>query len=330
MKTTLLILYLCYSILVCAQPTLSTAITPVIGQNVSFILHDTTGIFQGPSGASQNWTYTLSTGSTQSYTYVASAGTPYANQFNFATIPVAYNDGNGTWHYSDPNSNYHDYFGYKNANDELIYSDPENVLTAPFTYAQLAQDIVSANFTIAGVSGTRTGTSDIYYDAYGTLNLNGTTYNNVARLFHEENFNDITSTDTIVSHIENFYWYDANTMQRVFEINVTYINNAIVAKSVKSYMLSTGIQEPLSNELLHIIPSVAYNQDVQCFTTKSAVKGAVLAVFSADGKKTIEIALSDNLSNYTIPSSQLKKGVYFVQLSNQQNNTVTIQKLVVL
>lgn len=314
--TFLVLVFLSHSIL--AQPVLSTAITPSIGQTESYFIHDTTGIMPGPSGANQTWNFNLNAGLPESFTYISSAGTPYVSSFPNAGTAAFFS---GFYIYFETLPGYFDYYGFSDGTNQMIYSDPETYLVGPFSYQNLSQDICSATFSYSGgVTGTRTGTTDKYYDAYGTLIINGITHNNVARIFMEQNFTDSSNIASNFSHIENFIWFDGNSMSKLFEISVTYnANNVITSKTVKSYSVSTNLAEIVPSEAFRIScnPDSPGKYNLLFKATKS--KKLNMEIYSITGtliqKKNLEVLPGQN--NIEFSMDNYSNGLYFLNLSDE-------------
>lgn len=330
MKTLLLSLLLISCIALKAQPVLSSAITPLVGQTESFFVHDTTGVWPGPSGANQTWNFNLNSGSQQSITYISAAGTPYASSFPFAGAAVTQL---GVYLYYETLPGNFDYYGYSNGSSQMIYSDPETMLVGPFQYQELSQDICSATFSyVGGISGSRTGTTDKYYDAYGTLVINGNTHTNVARIFIEQNLTDSSNTGIQFRHIENFIWFDGNSMNKLLEISTEYnVNNAIVVKTVKSYSVSTGIKENNSVSELSIssTPDGPSKHHLQFSATEK--KNLSIEIFNINGSliHTSNIESFTGINHFEFSMMDEAPGMYLLKVSDNSLTSLRSLKFLV-
>jgi hypothetical protein len=328
MKKLLLSVILFLSLKAIAQPQITTGTIPQIGGVVTYMNHDTTGVAPGMGGANQNWTFSVINTSPQSYTYVNPSATPYVASFS-PNVNIAWSDSNGFYSYGETaiagNNGYLTYYGFKGPGSELLCPlQVEEFRYAPFSYLELRSVLLACTFTNSQGSGTRQGQSDLFYDGYGTLTINSNLYSSVARVFLEENYTDIVGTDSTVYHVENFFWFEINSMSLAFEINTTYVNNAVIDKRVRSYTIASGV-----NEVSHNMASIAITPN----PATNEIKIAASKIESIEIFNTLREKVYDNAEDFgsnagtsgtqpqttnhkpqTIDVSKLTSGIYFVRV----------------
>ena len=327
MKQILLLSITFFYLKVEAQPILTAGIIPKVGQTVTYMLHDTTGVFQGSSGVNQTWTFNVVNTTPRSYTYVDPATTPYAAAFDPA-VNIAYSDSAGFYTYAERTDNYYRYNGFKGPGKEMVFSVFEQTITAPFNYMNLVQSVFASSFLYGATSGQHNGEADQFYDGYGTLILNGVTYNNVVRVFLEENYDDITTSGTVTSHVETFYWYETTTMQRIFEMSTTYVNNAVTAKIVKSYSLITGIEEPSH---LNPAPTISITTEGLVKITNPGLNALTIRVLDLTGKTifTEEVRGISFEKSFSASVAGFAPGLYLVCLINADGKVTDTWKMMI-
>lgn len=178
-----------------AQPTLTKAVhEPQIGDQVVYTRWDTTGIQPGAPGPNQTWNFTLQPlpiSIVDSLVYAAPAG-PIDSLFPQADIMALH----AVWFDTSP-TEVREYL-YRGANTLayegyhmdfiadgglVVYTKMASTLAYPFAYGDAVVD--SAEGTYFGLWMQQfSGVSHLEADAYGSLTVNGATYNNVLRV-HE-------------------------------------------------------------------------------------------------------------------------------------------------
>src|SRR5690606_38513623 len=71
-----------------------------------------------------------------------------------------------------------------------IYTNAEKMYQFPMTYGSSWTDSFSGTATTSGITMTRTGTTEVDYNGYGTVIMPFGTFNNVARLQISQTYND--------------------------------------------------------------------------------------------------------------------------------------------
>ncbi|MBD3636081.1 MAG: T9SS type A sorting domain-containing protein [Crocinitomicaceae bacterium] len=185
----LLIPAICAGTFSFAQPILTQGnVAPAIGDNFTYKRCDWDNN-PGGAGAGITWDFSgLVETATANVDYVDPSTCPSPSSFPNAN--VAGNWGAGTqYEYFNSNSTSLDREGIYASGTAIPYSDPETILTFPFTYSDSYVDQFSGTFT-SGVVLDRAGSVTVTADGYGTLILPNATIPGVLRVKVSEDYGD--------------------------------------------------------------------------------------------------------------------------------------------
>lgn len=200
-----------------SQLTLTSAYEPSAGDIQVDVRADTTGIFQGNSGANQLWNFpTLNRLDSTNAFWMLPSNTPYASLFptsNLALLDTCYN-------YYNKQATFFEIVGYYSHGEPVHYLNPETILTLPFTYNSTMSDNFITGFNASGDSIYETGTETALGDGYGTINLPFGTFLNCLRIKHTINLYDTSLTYNQGFHTTYtiYEWYIPNKKFSVFKI----------------------------------------------------------------------------------------------------------------
>ncbi|PLW98930.1 MAG: hypothetical protein C0594_17665 [Marinilabiliales bacterium] len=226
---TLLSMFIFYTVISIAQPSLSNNTSPSVGDSYTIVRMGITNFSIGSSGPDQTWDLSAVQDSGQANTgsVVSASSTPHAA--NYPTSTVAFQQGDGTYGYYEANSNEYVFNGAYNPYNEVIYTDPETYLQFPFTLGSSFTDSFSG--TVLNPSAQlyyRTGTLTAQADAYGTLIMSDTTYTNIVRVHVLKNYQDSIN----MGGVDYFYIYEEELYQWYLDgIGVAIINYQIINSS---------------------------------------------------------------------------------------------------
>lgn len=297
MKKTLLITSLTFSILVSAQPVILNGNNiPSIGTTAT--LYSGTPVSGiGNPGANQTWDFSnvTFTAPGATWTVVNPASTPY-----FSSFPTA----NYAWTFNFSGSLRYFYFNVSASKfnvlaDNLITPGSGNDFTPntktglkfPFSYGDTLQD------TFQKVGGT-TKTVTVSYDGYGTLITPFATYTNVWRVKEDQGFG-----------LGTYTWENENPLQPILVYTISNNSFTLFGNSPLGLHESNNLQ--LSVDLF---PNPATeNLSIQSSETIKAI--------------TCTNYLGQNviikLENTSLDISSLSKGIYFLNLTTQNGNSIT-------
>lgn len=203
--------------------------------------------------------------------------------------------------------------------------DNGTYINYPTTFGPAQTDIAKGTFISAITNGMTLGTMSTQADAYGTLLLNGQTYNNVLRVKFVQAFNlyapiDITFSNPLGSVTNTVYsYYDATHRYPLLSstnANITVIALGINQTTSSALALNTGtlaVENTIKNEKLRIYPNpardfIGFKGDMENYSKAN--------IYSLDGKliKTADINSGD------IQISDLPPASYFIEISGKNSN----------
>lgn len=204
--------------------------------------------------------------------------------------------------------------------------DNGTYITYPTTFGTSQNDTAKGNFISSLANGICVGTTSTEADAYGTLLLNGQTYNNVLRVKFVQNFSlhlpiDLTFTNPLGNVTNTAYsYYDAT--HRYPLLSSTTINlsvpalgiNQTTSSAVALNIATLAVGNIIQKEKFSVYPNPA--QDFIGF--KGTTEGYSKAnIYSLDGKliKTADV----NSGNIQI--SDLPPASYFIEVSGKNSET---------
>ena len=310
-----------------AQPTLTSANSPQIGDKSVALLADTVGVTAGPSGAGIMWDFsTLSaTGDTAISEVVIPDSTPYSADFPGASQAIKLANGIRYGYYF---SNALEYTLLGEVIPNIItittvYDDPQKLYVNPFTYNSTFSDDFSAE-SVGGAGFYRTGTITVTADAYGTIQLPTGTFSNVLRLKVIKNFIDSLNIGGIV-HIyqaEGYLWFPTDSRWPILSINKMTGPGPTGPTTVRSVSYSASVTSGVNrNNLLsqlafNVYPNPAKDQTTITYNLNKQAK-VKLTLYNKLGQKLKVISDNNQMPGiYEIPLNlgNFNKGVYLIQL----------------
>jgi len=231
-----------------AQITLNSTDVFQTGDTRPIVFADSTGVTPGDSGPNRTWDYSdLVAIDTDTYTFefAAPGATPYGASFPSANLAEIQEDMDGvlSYVYWNVDSAQAEIVGIVGGDDiEIPYSDPQRVITFPFTYNSSQTDTFASTFTVEGTTVNRTGDIETEGDAYGTVITPAGTFNNALRLKISQNIRDVvsvqgltveteTETDTYSWHIEGIRFPVLSIT--MVDVKINGISQGITATAVE-------------------------------------------------------------------------------------------------
>ncbi len=331
-----------FSVAVClagiadAQPTITSAFAPSIGDVFNSNILDTTSVVPGPSGANQSWDFSkLTSKGTSSTSYIDPTTTPYASSYPGTTVAVAV--GSDYYYYSATSSGYYYQGNQSGTKSGFKFSNTEQLMAFPFTYNSTFNDIDSAQFFGSFPGNNVFGPVSGLADAYGTLKVPGAIYTNALRVKLKEVYTDTSFGLHSSSHITSttYSWYVSTQHNPVFTI---VINSSVASgltsalKSVSMSTITTGINESKTMEMgmqLYPNPAKSTNAINMSYTIHQS-SDIVISIFNALGQqmtKSVFPNQSNGFHTETIQLNGLSKGIYTVRI--QGENALAVKNLVV-
>jgi len=211
----------------------------------------------------------------------------------------------------------------------FTYSNFEDWMHFPFTYNNTYTDTWSATFVSGGYNFTRSGSTTVTADSYGTLITPNGTYTNVLRVHFVQVYQDSTYIGTpyiITYNNDEYMWYKDGVHSALAAVfNLT--TSASAPSSGGIYLTgSVGINE-LPNYITSysVFPNPAIDKITINFTLTENKKVDIL-LFNSLGQK-MEINQNTNgfqgLNSVQLNVATLPKGIYFAQVLLDGNIAVT-------
>lgn len=329
MKKILLLFALLISSISFGQVILTSSINPVPGETQKTIDVDTSGILQGNTGGNQVWNFVNLTRTDSSVlSWVASGTTPYAAQFPNSNVASTID--NSTYQYFTTSSTNLIVNGYGGPTLVVSYTDQQTFLEYPFSFNSTFNDNFSGTYSVSGNNVTRTGTSTVTGDAWGTINLPFGSFSNALRVRYTIITKDSSNPGIpIVSNttLNSYVWFVPGKKFPVFEIIYTSTNiNGMFPTSGKSVSYnpnnpSIGITTNSTISPEHFSlgqnypnpfnPSTKINFDIPNFGFVN------LTIYDELGRK-VETLVNQNLQSgsYQVDwtGSKYSSGIYFYTL----------------
>ncbi|MBX7108046.1 MAG: T9SS type A sorting domain-containing protein [Chitinophagales bacterium] len=306
-----------------AQPTITSANMYAAGDVLTMQNADTAGINEGPAGANQTWGFSnlTASGSQYSQSVVAASGTTYASSFPTADLAI---DAGGSFSYFDISGSDFLQLGFAASGIVAAYSDPQKVVSFPFTYNTSFSDNLAATYELNGFTNNRTGTVTFLADGYGKLVLPQQTFNDVLRIKYTENTSDVISIGpiniTTTTVITTYYWMmpgNKNALLSISEIAVTSAGNTVHEKSVSYWpeVVSAGLlTDQVADIQLFPNPTHDYLQFTATLTQQGSARLSICNVAGQTVKVLDDYAVSPGLFRQALDMGDLESGLYHIKL----------------
>ncbi|MCI4666816.1 MAG: T9SS type A sorting domain-containing protein [Bacteroidia bacterium] len=346
MKTQLTLLwgalFLALPFLVSSQPTLTYPGTPPNGTQYTAQLLSNPASFTVSSGANQTWDYSnLTVDTSLLFQLQDPSSVPAATSFPAATYASQTfdADGNGsvTFTFYESNSDSLANLGFTSLQMDqqtqmlvrvtYVHSNPEVLFRYPLSYNDLSADtFVTTSNVVNGLYTQRTGSNEMAYVGYGTLQVPGATYNNVIKLtftqtYSDSSFLDSTTGFSLFSYeAVNHYWYQPGEFTPLLALSSLTIDNGFSANTFNftlSYPRQAASLKNFEIAQLKVFPQPASDVLYASFESQSAGK-LVGELYDLNGRKLMRV-----LDQWTTASEQelqfsvnnLNPGVYLLKLT---------------
>jgi hypothetical protein len=221
----LLVPFFLFQLKLVAQTVLTdTGINPATGD--VYILHSGNYTSPGNSGAGQAWDLTAITlTSTASYTVNPLVQAPSSAQFS-ATANTQMNNGS-IYNFFHASAGALRNAGYVAVSTvAIVYSDAEDLLRYPFSFNDNFSDNFSATFTLSNIAFTRSGSTSVSYDGWGSLQLPTRGFTEVARIHLVQNYTDVSAFNTTTYINDQYLWFVNGHHQALAGVFSTTVNGS--------------------------------------------------------------------------------------------------------
>lgn len=314
-----------------AQPTITDSWQPGVGETYNFVMVDQNFTFP-TAGANQTWDYSnINLGSSLVHDFIDASTTPYAA--NFPNADMAYSPaGSGSYIYYEATATAFNDWGLQNAQTDVTYSNPLSYLIFPITYGDIETD--NASGTIVGGMGTRTTDLEMEGYGYGSLTLPTGTLNNILCVKVTQDITDdygsIDQSSSSVSYIfvstsEKYIIFSLNELVQPTQTNrYGFVKSNYVGLNDETAAgeISTSVYPNPVNKGENFNISIDSKESRTVNINVVDVTGKVV---NAIGSKS----LTTGSNNVSVESDALDAGIYFVNISTDNNAFNSTVKMIV-
>jgi len=317
-----------------AQPTITSASNPQIGQSWSAVLSDPTGFNPGPGGADQSWNFsnldTAEAPALFNFEVRATAGNPLAADYPNATHIIYWTifgfelyqyesadqnqritQGGVTWDPSDTS-----------LLNQVVYTDDDDALNYPLTYQDSytfdsRQEVRGFGFTaVYGIEGTVTA------DGYGSLTTPAGTFTDVLRFRVQRIRIDssffVGQRDTAVQYI----WMQEGNATALLVYETTTSEDEEPSLNWTSPNNANGIFGPLAEKEkeINIFPNPGnsnFQLDLGNFSLHEDIQ---IEILDLQGKLLYEKEMRNNGNIIPLSLEDFSPGIYLISLMDTEGN----------
>jgi hypothetical protein len=308
-----------------AQPTLTAAgYNPVVGDQFTNIA--SAYMSPGSAGANQTWNLsTLTMASTSTTTVVAVSATTYSASFPSCNIAIT---GNGTsFEYFNASAAAYQAYGSGSSSSVDSYSNPEDRLRFPLTYANNYVDYFSSVYMNGGNTVYRSGSTTITVDGYGTLTNPAGTFSNVLRVHNVMTYHDSSNTggnpSVTIFQRDQYLWYLNGNHTAITSVNsftITPPTGSPIINQGAGYLsnATTGIASVAANSaVISLYPNPA-SGNINIAVTLEKNQQVEIKLFNSLGSQTGFLINKEGFhgtNEYHIDTQNFAEGIYFAQIS---------------
>jgi hypothetical protein len=316
-----------------SQPTLTSSWVPSIGLQTRIYAFDgTSGLSEGPSGASQTWDLSsYDTTASQVAKTISPSSAPGSSSFAGATdcaegLSTA---GNNSYTFNKLSGNTYQLIGLSQPTPSAYittYTDPQDIFHFPETYNSSFTDVARITGSFGGSNpGTIKGTTHetVTADAYGTLTTKSGTFANVLRFKVVQDIVDTESvagqTVQLVYHYETYNWVSP-TIPGVILASVSHLTQSGISQDAGYYakVISTGEESLAAAGILDwsIAPQPSSDRATVLIQSDKAGADAELIVYDLTGRQILQSTqtLSVGHNKMAVDVSALTTGIYMASI----------------
>jgi hypothetical protein len=256
----------------------------------------------GSAGANQTWNFsTLGTGLAMTDSIVQPYTTTYGSSYPSANKSFTYSS---YFYYYFTNNDSIIYHGGEGGSWSITFSDPQKILSYPFSYDSTFVDTYSGLSNSAGTLTTNVGTITVTGDGYGTLQLPYGNITNVLRVKTVKDQANTTSGNTTYVTLTSYQWYLPGIHRPVLSLTYNSGTYSTMYISQSDFVGIENIREYINDISFYPNPAIdnlTIETPAQAIIEILNTEGQILKSFNTNDKTT------------TIDISGLTSGMYFVK-----------------
>ena len=314
-----------------AQPVITSANNPVIGEVDSLTYVDSAGISPGPGGTGVIWNFVPSvTTGYATVTFRACTSTPYCDSFPGSNL-VSYTihpSSDSSYDYLNANTASLDFNGgcWFSPSPQFSYQSHNSLIRYPFTYGDCYLDTVYTRNYASGTFLPGTTSDSIAADGYGTLILPTGTYNNVLRVKRWQ------TNSAITGRAEIYYWYKQGCHMPLMCIAQDFTAMGTVSYQQSFYYSNAPLPVEIAGIKKMPVDIKAYpNPATDMLNISFALDdatNAVLTILDITGRTLRMVDLLESgTNNISINTHELTAGLYTLLLHT--NTCIVTQKITI-
>ncbi|MCB0822664.1 MAG: T9SS type A sorting domain-containing protein [Bacteroidales bacterium] len=325
MKTTITLLMIIISAVVLAQPEITEANLPHVGDHVVIAICSNP-VDAGESGANITWDMSgLSEQEEQFFDYIAMTEAPRADSFPNANIcGVSWLDDFSNYKHSSEGLTAEGYVVTSDAIDTtlMVFSNSEKIIELPFSYGDSFMDEFDGNSYVPGIGVFPfDGSISFEADGYGTLILPTGTYNNVVRYhFTREQTNYLNGIPANTQTKEQWGWVseDFRFWLLLMETNFDgFSTSSLIWYDKNPFPASTGIASTNFNAE-HIYPN-PLKQDQLLNIKWDKAENTTISILSLDGRLVYREQMHLQNGVNPIPFNINNEGLYMLSIRGENS-----------
>jgi Secretion system C-terminal sorting domain len=276
-------------------------------------------VAEGSSGANVTWDFSdLTILQTNVFTAYDPSESSFASNFPDATILLKTPDQDLDDFYITNASSW-ERNGYVAFSTVIIpFSDPEKILSFPFTYNSTFTDFFEGTFDLSGFNTIRSGNVTVLADAYGTITLPTGTYSDVLRVKIVEDYTDEIVDLSYVLIYENvqYIWYLPGQHYPIFSTSIFNSDGSTTQSSGYFEPNSSDLKENLSKNDFKVFPNPASTDANISYAldNNSDVKITLVNSLGQVIEESIFVNQNVGKQSHIINTAKLSQGLYLVNL----------------
>jgi hypothetical protein len=205
---------------------------------------------------------------------------------------------------------------------DIAFNNHEDFLHFPFNFNDSYSDTWGGIFTMSSFTYTRSGTTTVTYDGYGTLKTPKGTFNNVVRIHFFQDYSDVSSMGTLTYKNDQYMWY-VNGFHNPLGSVISLTVNGNPAQNAY-YTDNANPLTGLSNNNLRETSVYPNPANDQLFVSGGEEVARHLTIFNPEGRLVTSADFQPG-EECMIETGSLPAGIYMVHIFTGEGNVSTFK-----